>query len=418
MGHTVSVTGEPDISVSPVYGFSILSYPDMTTPNTMTISNDPSATANLYWQLTESPAAAWVDTSITSGTVAPGGADDVIVTVDTTGMLPGDSFSTTLVITSNDPDESPWISTTVDVYVMCRSVGAVALSITNTGTIYTDTVVYFSAGVIPVNASPPYTYIAETDAGLYTGQMTTTVIPIPFNDVFGVTGTHAATITVWNCDLPPAYAVSDTITFTVRKLGECVALDGVSIAGDNSGYPGTYTFTAKYEPFDASLPISYTWDDDSGNTNTSVRSLGVGTHTLVVSAANPCTLPPVTATHQIVISAVPVCTEVTGITLTYTPTGRIYTDTVVHFSADIAPDDADMPYTYTIDYGSGPTLPDIASADPYPFTYTFPITGTYTVTFSARNCAMVAPMSDSASVTVSAYGVQNLIYLPIVTRNL
>jgi hypothetical protein len=304
----------------------------------------------------------------------------------------------------------------VDVYVMCRGVETVTLSITNTGTIYTNTTVYFSAGVDPVNASPPYTYVAETDAGLYTGQMTTTIIPITFDGVFGVTGTHAATITVWNCTLGPMYAVSDTITFTVRALGECVSLDSVTIDGATSGYPGVYTFTTDYEPFDASIPISYTWDN-GGDTATSVRTLGVGTHTLTVSATNLCTLPPVTDTHDIVITAAPVCTEVTGITLVYTNTGTIYTDTVVHFSADIAPDDADMPYTYTIDYGSGPTLPNIAAVDPYLFTYTFPITGTHTVTFSAWNCAMIVPESDSVSVTVSAYGDQNFIYLPIVLRN-
>jgi hypothetical protein len=136
-----------------------------------------------------------------------------------------------------------------------------------------------------------------------------------------------------------------------------------------------------------------------------------------VTATNPCTVPPVTDTHEIVITAAPVCTEVTGITLTYTPTGTIYTDTVVHFSADIAPDDAAKPYTYTIDVGSGPTLPNLSTADPYLFTHTFPITGTHTITFSAWNCAMIVPQSDSVSVTVSAYGGENFIYLPLALRN-
>jgi hypothetical protein len=113
------------------------------------------------------------------------------------------------------------------------------------------------------------------------------------------------------------------------------------------------------------------------------------------------------------------CKELARVTLTYTNTGAIYTDTVVYFEANLAPDDADKPYTYTIDYGegAGPGAPATSSADPFGFTHTFPITGSYTVTFAAWNCAMTTPESDSVSYTVYGYGGGHVIYLPVVMRN-
>ena len=494
MWHPVDVSGEPDIDVSPTYGFSIMSYPDEIVTDTLGISNAATATANLNWQLAEDPAADWLTKALTSGTVAPGGQDDVVISVDSTGLEPGSSFSTTLEITSNDPDESPLRTVTVDLHVMCRPVDTVTLAITNTGTIYTDTVVYFSAGIEPINASSPYTYVAETDAGLYTGQLTSTAIPLLFDDVFGITGTHNATITVWNCNA--MVGVSDVITFTVREQGECVGLDGITIEGATSGEPGSYTFDTGYEPFDASIPIIYTWDD-GGDTASSIRSLGVGTHTLMVTATNSCTALPVTDAHEIVInqlacedvlitgldSDAPVmlgqamhfsatvsgdapityawdfdndgtpeqsgvgldtvnhsyvsagtytvtlnvsnscpsndthsiqvtvnasCVEVTAPTLSISNTGTIYTDTIVYFSADIAPDAAAKPYSYIATDSAGlDTGVQSSSDDPLIFNDVFGVTGTHSATISVWNCGMAQnqALSDVITFSVREHGV-------------
>ncbi|MCP4541842.1 MAG: PKD domain-containing protein [Chloroflexi bacterium] len=300
MEHAVNVTGEPDINVAPTYGFSMALYPGETITDTLTISNHPSATADLNWQLAESPEVSWMSASIYSGTVAPGGDDGVTIIVDATGLVPGDRLSTTLAISSNDPDEPLWLSATVDMYVMCRDVQTVTLSITNTGTIYTDTVVHYSAAVEPVGASTPYTYRFTID-GSPVVTNTTSDNPFGIENTFVGTGTHTVEVAFWNCNMLPAYAITDAITLTVRALGECVDLDSVTIAGDTSGAPGTYTFTTSYLPFDASIPITYTWDD-SGYADTSIRSLGTGPHTLMVTATNPCTAAPVTDDHRIVIS--------------------------------------------------------------------------------------------------------------------
>jgi hypothetical protein len=62
-----------------------------------------------------------------------------------------------------------------------------------------------------------------------------------------------------------------------------------------------YTFITSYEPSEATLPIVYQWDNGD-TTAGSVRTLGVGTYTLVVTATN-CTSALVTDTHTIAITA-------------------------------------------------------------------------------------------------------------------
>jgi hypothetical protein len=102
--------------------------------------------------------------------------------------------------------------------------------------------------------------------------------------------------------MAPEEAVTDTVTLTVREAGVCVDLSGITISGETAGLTGTYAFTATYDPPDASLPISYTWDSGEAS-HISVRALEVGTHTLVVTATN-CEMAPeeaVTDTHTIVI---------------------------------------------------------------------------------------------------------------------
>jgi hypothetical protein len=98
-------------------------------------------------------------------------------------------------------------------------------------------------------------------------------------------------------------------------------------------------------------------------------------------------------------------------------TGDIYTVTEVQFRADITPVTA-VPYTYTVDFGTGPSAPVSTVNNPLPFSHAFSITGTQTVTLAAWSCAMVAPFSDTVQLTVIAQDPPGRkIYLPLVLRN-
>jgi uncharacterized repeat protein (TIGR01451 family) len=302
---------------------------------------------------------------------------------------------------------------TINPAPVCTQVTGVDLAVTSAGTVYTDTIVEFTADISPNDISIPYTYTLNGGA-VQTG----TAKPLVFTQTFPTTGRHSVAVAVWNCAILQADAATDTITLTVRLPGQEVGLDRVIIQGATTGEPGDYTFTTDYTPFDASTPISYQWDNGD-TTVSSTRALTLGAHTLTVTAINPVNT--VTDTHTVTISPVSVCTQVTAVILTRVTPIPIYTDTHVTFSADVVPDNAHKPYTYTLDYGPGPSAPASSHADPLTaISYTFTTTGSHTVEIAVWNCAMqsTAAITDKLRLTVIQHGIlPSFIYLPLVLRN-
>jgi subtilisin-like proprotein convertase family protein len=113
-----------------------------------------------------------------------------------------------------------------------------------------------------------------------------------------------------------------------------------------------------------------------------------------------------TAMTKVTISmASPICTAVTDVDMHLVTLGTIYTDTLVTFHVDIAPDNISKPYTYTIDYDDGTLLaPRTSSADPLVLTHTFAATGTYSVEIAVWNCTPTATVTDTATVWVRERG--------------
>jgi uncharacterized repeat protein (TIGR01451 family) len=97
---TSVVTGNPIIAVSPP-SFSVTLPATGTVTHTLTIEN--LGNVNLNWSLTEGVAAAWLDESPTSGIVPPSLSDLVSVGFDANGLEEGKSYTTTLLINSDDP---------------------------------------------------------------------------------------------------------------------------------------------------------------------------------------------------------------------------------------------------------------------------------------------------------------------------
>jgi plastocyanin len=190
-----------------------------------------------------------------------------------------------------------------------------------------------------------------------------------------------------------------------------VDLTSVTISGAITGTAGTYTFTTSYEPISATMPITYMWDNLSGG-STSVRDLSAGVHTLMVTATNVSSM--VTDTHTITLTAAP-CVPLTGVTLTASSPGEM--GTPMTFEADVSPDDASTPYTYTIDYGDGTTpVTGTTGADPLTFDHTYAMTGTFMAEVGVWNCDLTMPITDALTVEI----VEDLgrqIYLPIVLRD-
>jgi hypothetical protein len=94
----------------------------------------------------------------------------------------------------------------------------------------------------------------------------------------------------------------------------------------------------------------------------------------------------------------------------------VYAGEPVDLLADIVPDDAAKPYTYTVDYGDG-TAPVTAtdSLDPLALSYTYYTTGTYTVEIGVWNCAVTEPVTGTVEIVVETR-LMHTIYLPLVVK--
>jgi PKD repeat protein len=212
--------------------------------------------------------------------------------------------------------------------------------------------------------------------------------------IFPSIGTFTVTLTATNS------LGSDSVSHPVI-VQPCVPLEAITINGALTGTPGLYVFTTTYAPTEASLPISYLWDN-GGTADYSMRTLDVGTYTLAVTATN-CPGSMVLDTHQIVIHPAPPCTEVTGVDLSVVTSGTIYPGTIVEFSADVAPDDADKPYNYRVTVDGTPGDLSVSDVDPFIFTETFVLTGAHSVGIAVWNCEMAEweAVTDTITVTVA-----------------
>jgi len=96
----------------------------------------------------------WLDENPTSGTVEPGGSDNITVTINTTGLAEGD-YTAEIVIANNDPDENPTIV-------------PVTLHVTQQGpaVTYNLTISSTSGGSVTTPGEGTFTYNASEVVGL------------------------------------------------------------------------------------------------------------------------------------------------------------------------------------------------------------------------------------------------------------
>ena len=175
------------------------------------------------------------------------------------------------------------------------------------------------------------------------------------------------------------------------------------IAGFSSDSPVKFGEPIRFVDLSqGSAPLLHTWDfgDGVGKSTQSdptylFPSPGTFTVTLKVenSAGSSQVQAPVTITNS-------QCITLTQIALI--PPKVIYAGKNSVLQIDPAPNTATKPYHYSItgNDGSNSTLSS-SSQDPLQVTHTFPITGTFTITTTAWNCAMQQPVVSSTQVTVT-----------------
>jgi PKD repeat protein len=173
---------------------------------------------------------------------------------------------------------------------------AVDLTLVTVGTVYSGSLVAFNLDFAPDNASKPFTYTLDFGDGGLPFTDATSLDSLPITYTYTLTGSFTVSVTAWNGDMTAP--VTDTVSLTVYPPNVCVGLTQVTILGPTMGVPGIYTFTTTYQPRDASLPITYTWDNGD-LLPVSMRTLpDPGTYTLTVSASN-CPAVQVDDTHTI-----------------------------------------------------------------------------------------------------------------------
>ncbi len=340
-------------------------------------------------------------------------ADGSFVYTPTAGFSGVDSFG---YYASDGLLDSSVATVTLNVTeAACTEVSTASLTLLTGGTIYPNDPVDFLLDLMPDDFTPPYSYTVDYDDGAVVSDVDSQD-PMTLPHSYAATGTYQVMIETWNCDM--SAPVTATVEVVVDPEDVCVPLESIDILGATSGAPGEYTFDTDYDPAGATPPISYTWDD-GGTGASSIRTFNLtGTYNLVVTATN-CTDTVVTDTHTITITGGPVCTDLTTVSLSYTNAGTVYIDDRVDFSADLIPNEATKPYSYTLDYGDGSAPVDgTSSDDPFSFNYTYAATDTYTVAFWAWNCDMTEPISDTVQVVVTEPVSESYtVYLPIVVRN-
>jgi uncharacterized repeat protein (TIGR01451 family) len=219
-------------------------------------------------------------------------------------------------------------------------------------------------------------------------------------------------LSVMKSDSPDPVVAGGTLTYTVVVVNQGPDdATGVTLSDE---LPDSVTFRAA-TPTQGSCNMTSTLTcdlegllaDDSITVTIVVTPGTAGTITNTVGVTGNEEDPDAgddTATVSTTVEA-PACTDVTSVTLSLLTSGTIYTDTAVAFSADIQPDDATMPYTYTIDYGDGDSTTAISSADPLtaPLAHSFTAAGTYTVEIAAWNCAMTETEAVTDTVTLTIH---------------
>ncbi len=173
-------------------------------------------------------------------------------------------------------------------------------------------------------------------------------------------------------------------------------------------YPGTpVLFDA--EIISGSLPVTYTWqfgDGSSPYSGTGASSpltvshsyTAAGVYTVALSTWNPWTVPPLTTTTLVTVTASP-CLTLTGLALTYTPT-QVYTTTEVVFAGQVVT--GSLPVTYTWTFGDL-TAP-VSGTTPSPTftaTHSYSATGTFTPSLSAWNRCTFTPLERALTLTVA-----------------
>ncbi len=286
----------------------------------------------------------------------------------------------------------------------CTQVVGVDLTLVTTGIIYPGQPVTFQAAISPDDLTPPYTYVIDYGDDTVISS-TASLNPLPLTHTYAATGSHQATIGVWNCAM--SEPVTDSVLVEVySEEPTCTEVTDVALSYTNTApiYVGDAVyFQADLLPDEADPDYHYivTLDGAAGETtrsgvepSTFQHSFDTsGTHTVEVAVWNcDMTVPNlVTAAIEVDVYPLDVCVPISGIT--FAPTQAVQFSPIT-FTPTITPREASPPIDYLWDFGDG--SPPVSGPDP---THTYEC-GPNTVTLTAGNACSQRIISQSVSVAL------------------
>jgi len=145
------------------------------------------------------------------------------------------------------------------------------------------------------------------------------------------------------------------------------------------------------------LPISYTWDFGDGTgtsteTNPVYTYFDLGSYTVTLTASNQLGFDEVI--HNVTVEN----TAINSVNLAQETPGPIVPGDIVSFSADLSPDDATKPYSYTIDFGDGTVISDTSTLDVLYLEHIYSTSGLHSVYIVVWNAGMLYPVLDGLDV--------------------
>jgi PKD repeat protein len=296
----VVVMGEPDISVNPLSLSAVLNpntSAGQTSPRELIISNADGTTADLIWNLVETPMVSWLGEAPTSGAISPSESSDVKVIFNSTGYGVG-VYTTTLRFRSNDLDNPEvTVDVTLEVVAGCIEIDGAGFDFAPTGPLTTGVTVVFTGSV--EQGSLPIDYVWSFGDG---------TPPVTQNDVWAqtsvVTHTYTGSETGYNVTMRVSNSCSEDTAS--RRVGSPIIylplvlrnhpgtpVHIVALDSDSPVELGTAMhFTATVE---GTEPITYAWDFGGAGSGSGTDGAtptytytAAGTYTVTLVVTNAC----------------------------------------------------------------------------------------------------------------------------------
>ncbi|MBN1661535.1 MAG: PKD domain-containing protein, partial [Anaerolineae bacterium] len=283
--------------------------------------------------------------------------------------------------------------------------------------------VEFGVDLEPEFASAPFTYTVDYGDG-EVEDAAAAQASFTLQHVYTQPGTYTVSVDVWNCDMEPLEAVTDSMVIAITDLCTPVATPTLSVLTPLPAYlANPVEFSVALTPTAATAPFSYTVDfGDEGVEGGAAGQAPFtfehvytqpGTYTVSVGVWN-CDMEPLEAvTDSVVVSVTDVCATVMTVTLSMLTPPPAAAGVPVELGVDLYPANATPPFSYTVDLGDESILQGLAATAPFTIQHTYAQPGPYTVTIYVLNCEATDPISALLNLEVF---IIHRTYLPVVLK--